>query len=104
MARPKKEEKKKKKPVEKTEKYEMPKEHLKGIARRRGKPIMYDEVKKSWNIKITPTAKNLITEESKRLDLSPSELIERLVRKELVENDSTTKEEEEILQPPLDSI
>ena len=87
----------------KAEKYQMPKEHLKGTARRRGEPIMYDELKVSWNIKMTPTGKKLIIEAAKKAHVSPSELIERWARKELVENDSTTKEEEETLQPSLNS-
>jgi len=67
----------------KAEKYQMPKEHLKGTARRRGEPIMYDEVKESWNIKITPTAKKLISDAAKKFNFSPSEFIERWARKEL---------------------
>ncbi len=78
----------------KPEKYQMPKEHLKGTARRRGEPIMYDEVKESWNIKITPTAKKLIREEAKKLNFSPSELIERWARREFKKDNSSTIEEE----------
>lgn len=73
-------------PSKKAEKYQMPKEHLKGIARRRGQPIMYDEVKESWNLKITPTAKRLITEAAKLKNFSASEFIERWARAELVDN------------------
>lgn len=64
----------------KSKKYQMPKGHLEGTARRRGEPIMYDEVKISWNIKITPTAKQLISEEAKLKHFSPSEFIERWAR------------------------
>ena len=56
----------------KAEKYQMPKEHLKGVARRRGEPIMYDEVKVNWNLKITPTAKKLISDAAKLENFSPS--------------------------------
>lgn len=91
MVRPPKEPAKKKK---KTDKYEMPEGHLKGTARKKGDPIMYDELKVSWNIKMTPTAKKLIIEAAKKAHVSPSELIERWARKELVENAYTTKEEE----------
>ncbi|MDZ7955889.1 hypothetical protein [Nostoc sp. DedQUE09] len=83
MARPAKTAKKK--TTKKTEKYQMPKEHLKGIPRRRGEPIMYDEVKGNWNIKITPTAKKLISDAAKLENFSASEFIERWARAELVD-------------------
>jgi predicted HicB family RNase H-like nuclease len=64
--------------------YKMPKEYLKGTARRRGEPIMYDEVKEKWNLNITPTAKRLITEAAKLQNFSASEFIERWARTELI--------------------
>jgi hypothetical protein len=54
--------------------------HLEGTVRRRGQPIMYDEVKESWNIKITPTAKRIISEAAKLQNFSASEFIERWAR------------------------
>ena len=69
----------------KAEKYQMPKEHLKGVARRRGEPIMYDEVKVNWNLKITPTAKKLISDAAILENFSASEFIERWARGELVD-------------------
>ena len=72
--------------AKKLKKYSMPKEHLKGTARRRGEPIMYDEVKEKWNINITPTAKRLITEAAKLQNFSASEFIERWARTELIKN------------------
>ncbi|MCC5612956.1 hypothetical protein LC612_41285 [Nostoc sp. CHAB 5834] len=77
--------------AKKAEKYKMPKEHLKGVARRRGKPIMYDEVKVNWNLKITPTAKQLIREAAKLENFSASEFIERWARAELVDNNARQK-------------
>ncbi|MBD2359461.1 hypothetical protein H6G41_33655 [Tolypothrix sp. FACHB-123] len=68
----------------KVKKYQMPKGHLKGTARRRGKPILYDEVKESFNIKLTPTAKQLIKDAAKLQNFSPSEFIERWARTELI--------------------
>jgi hypothetical protein len=70
----------------KAEKYQMPKEHLKGVARRRGEPIMYDEVKVNWNLKITPTAKKLISDAAKLENFSASEFIERWARAKLTDN------------------
>lgn len=75
----------------KLKKYQMPKEHLKGTARRKGESIMYDELKVKWNLSITPTAKQLISEAAKLQNCSPSELIERWARTELIkveENES----------------
>ncbi len=75
----------------KAEKYQMPKEHLKGVARRRGEPIMYDEVKVNWNLKITPTAKKLISDAAKLENFSASEFIERWARAELADNNLQEK-------------
>lgn len=77
--------------LKKVEKYKMPKEHLKGIARRRGQPIMYDEVKVSCNIKLTPTARSLIEATAKAENFSLSEFIERWARRELIEQKPPTK-------------
>lgn len=78
-------------PAKKPEKYQMPKEHLKGIARRRGQPIMYDEVKQSCNIKLTPTARSLIEAAAKAENFSLSEFIERWARRELSERKPAPK-------------
>lgn len=77
----------------KSKKYRMPKGHLKGTARRRGEPIMYDEVKESYNIKLTPTAKRLIAQAAKAQNISASELIERWARTELIKQELPTNEE-----------
>jgi hypothetical protein len=77
----------------KPKKYQMPKGHLAGTARRRGEPILYDEVKVSWNLKITPTAKQLISEAAKLQNFSPSEFIERWARTELAKQELPTKED-----------
>lgn len=79
----------------KLKKYSMPKGHLKGTARRRDEPIMYDELKGKWNIMITPTAKQIITKAAKLQNFSASEFIERWARTELIklEIEIPTKEE-----------
>lgn len=80
----------------KLKKYTMPKEHLKGTVRRRGEPIMYDELKVSWNLKMTPTAKRLITEAAKLENFSASEFIERWARTELIKLEIETPTKEDI--------
>lgn len=77
----------------KDEKYQMPKNHMRGTRRERGEPIMYDQMKESWNIKITPIARSLIKDAAKKSNCSPSEFIERWARKELIEIIDTTKKE-----------
>jgi hypothetical protein len=77
----------------KSKKYQMPKGHLAGTARRRGEPILYDEVKVKWNLMITPTAKQLISEAAKLQNFSPSEFIERWARTELAKQEPPTKED-----------
>jgi hypothetical protein len=80
----------------KLKKYQMPKEHLKGTARRRGEPIMYDEVKEKWNLNITPTAKRLITEAAKLQNFSASEFIERWARTELIKTEANDSVQPEV--------
>ena len=82
--------------AKKPEKYKMPKEHLKGVPRMRGEPIMYDEVKVNWNLKITPTAKKLISDAAKLQNCSPSEFIERWARAELINNNPPQKKTDEL--------
>jgi hypothetical protein len=72
---------------------EKAKGNLAGLARRRGIPVMYDEVKESWNIKITPTAKQIIKEAAQALNFSASEFIERWARAELTKPESPTHKE-----------
>ncbi|MBD2249462.1 hypothetical protein [Nostoc sp. FACHB-888] len=79
--------------AKKAKKYKMPKEHLKGVRRRRGEPIMYDEVKVNWNLKITPTAKKLISDAAKLENFSASEFIERWARAVLADNNPREKKE-----------
>lgn len=54
---------------------------------------MYDEVKQSCNIKLTPTARSLIEAAAKSENFSLSEFIERWARKELVKIPDATKKE-----------
>ncbi len=77
----------------KSDKYEMPKGHLVGTARRRGEAIMYDERKETWNLTFTPYAKSLIRDAAKLANCSPSEFLERLVRAELTKQKPSTQEE-----------
>ena len=80
----------------KLKKYSMPKEHLKGTARRRGEPIMYDELKEKWNLMLTPTAKQIITEAAKLQNFSASEFIERWARTELIKNQEVDSVKSEV--------
>ncbi len=43
-------------------------------------PVFYNELKKNHNIVLTDTTWNALRESAKQLRISPSELIERLVR------------------------
>jgi hypothetical protein len=52
----------------------------KGIKSLRGKPEIYDELKKVASFSITPTAINGLRKISSELNLSRSELIERIGR------------------------
>ena len=66
--------------IEKKANYKMPKGYRKGKARRRGAPILYEEVKGKLNLTLTPTAIKNITEAAAEEHISRSELIERWAR------------------------
>lgn len=53
---------------------------IKGEKAMRGQPLYYDELKKSLNLKLTPTAKKILSELAKKTNLSRSEFQERLLR------------------------
>ena len=76
-----------------SKKYQMPKGHLAGTARRRGVPVMYNETKVKLNITLTPTAKELISEAAKLENFSTSEFIERWARTQLVKIEEKLVEE-----------
>jgi len=61
-------------------KFKMPKGTFKGVARRRGAPVLYSEPKKKLNLSLTPTAIKELTEAAARDNISISELIEQWVR------------------------
>ncbi|MEP0924827.1 hypothetical protein [Leptolyngbya sp. ST-U4] len=52
----------------------------KGIKSMRGQPEVYDELKKVSSFSITPTAKSGLDQLSQQLNISRSELIERIGR------------------------
>ncbi|MBD2247734.1 hypothetical protein [Nostoc sp. FACHB-888] len=82
--------------AKKAKKSKTPKQNLVGVRRMRGEPIMYDEVKGNWNLKITPTAKKLISDAAKLQNCSPSEFIERWARAELINNNPPQKKTDEL--------
>jgi hypothetical protein len=53
----------------------------KGKACRRGKPVYYDEVKRHCNLMLTPKAIEVLGKQAEILNISRSEVIERLLRK-----------------------
>ncbi|MBW4451076.1 MAG: hypothetical protein KME38_30765 [Spirirestis rafaelensis WJT71-NPBG6] len=71
----------------------MPKGHFAGVPRRRDKSVMHEEKKVKWNIMVTPTAKELISEAAKLQNFSASEFIERWARTQLVKNEEKPLEE-----------
>jgi hypothetical protein len=68
-------------------KHKMPKGYLKGKARRRGAPLVHDEVKRNINLTLTPTAIELISAAAKADGFSRSEFIERWARTSLANID-----------------
>jgi hypothetical protein len=52
----------------------------KGLKSMRGQPEVYDEVKKSVSFSLTPTAQTGLARLSEQLNISRSELIERIGR------------------------
>lgn len=66
------------------DRHKMPKGYLKGKARRRGAPLVHDEVKININLTLTPTAIELISAAAKAKGFSKSEFIERWARESLV--------------------
>ncbi|MGI2907947.1 hypothetical protein [Tolypothrix sp. VBCCA 56010] len=66
-----------------SDKHKMPKGYLEGKARRRGVPIMHEEVKRNFNVTLTPTAIDLISKAAKAGGFSRSEFIERWARENL---------------------
>ena len=71
---PKKPEPKKDKPITQR------KGSYKGKACRRGKGVIYDEVKKSINLSLTPKAISRLEEQAVRQQCSRSEVVERCLR------------------------
>lgn len=61
-------------------KFKMPKGASKGVARRRGAPVLYSEPKKKLNLSLTPTTVNELSEAAARDNISISEMIEQWVR------------------------
>ncbi len=66
----------------------------KGVKSMRGQPEMYDEVKKNACFSITPTACEGIKQLSLQLDISRSEVIERIGRGLFIITESKTEVEE----------
>jgi hypothetical protein len=60
--------------------YKMPPKYLKGKARRRGVPIIHNELKQKLNLTLTPTTIEKLTYLAKKAGVSRSEFIEQLVR------------------------
>jgi hypothetical protein len=52
----------------------------KGLKSMRGQPELYDELKKAVSFSLTPTAQTGLTRLSEQLNISRSELIERIGR------------------------
>ncbi len=65
----------------------------KGVKSMRGQPEVYDELKKIVSLSLTPTALAGLDESSKRLNISRSELVERIGRGLLTIAELTTKTE-----------
>lgn len=61
-------------------KYKAPKGTAKGVARRRGAPVLYNELKKKLNLSLTPTTVNELQNAAVKDNVSISEFIERWVR------------------------
>lgn len=61
-------------------KYKSPKGTAKGVARRRGAPVLYDELKVKLNLSLTPTTVNELQNAASGDNISISEFIERWVR------------------------
>ncbi|MEO8891095.1 MAG: hypothetical protein ABI417_06105 [Coleofasciculaceae cyanobacterium] len=59
----------------------------------RGQPEVYDELKKIVSLSLTPTALAGLDESSVRLNISRSELVERIGRGLLTISELTTKTE-----------
>lgn len=53
---------------------------VKGEKAMRGKPLYYDELKQSINLKLTPTAKKVLSDLAYETQLSRSEFEERFLR------------------------
>lgn len=60
--------------------YKMPEGYLPGKARRRGAPIIHEELKEKLNLTLTPTAIEKLTATAKKEGISRSELVERWAR------------------------
>jgi hypothetical protein len=58
-------------------------EEEKGTKGMRGQPEIWDELKEDIKIKLTPTAKRLLHRYALLLEISRSEIIERVIRGEL---------------------
>lgn len=65
----------------------------KGVKSMRGQPEVYDELKKIVSMSLTPTALAGLDESSVRLNISRSELVERIGRGLLTISELTTKTE-----------
>jgi hypothetical protein len=52
----------------------------KGKKSTKGEPELYDEVKTAYNLRITPTGKELLKKKAEEKGITPSELIERFAR------------------------
>lgn len=65
----------------------------KGVKSMRGQPEVYDELKKIVSMSLTPTALAGLDESSARLNISRSELVERIGRGLLTISELTTKTE-----------
>lgn len=52
----------------------------------RGKPVFYDEVKKTINLKLTPTAIEKLSTKAQDFNLSRSEFLEQFIRSKFLEN------------------
>lgn len=51
-----------------------------GIKRERGKPVLYEELKKKNSFNLTEKAKSVIIREAEKRGITRSELLERLLR------------------------
>ena len=66
--------------TKKPTRYKMPPGYLQGKPRRRGAPIIHEELKKKLNLTLTPMAIEKLTAAAKKAGVSRSELVESWAR------------------------